>query len=625
MSLVLQPEISAKLANLPSNPGVYQFFNRQGQIIYIGKAKNLKNRVRSYFRENIRDPKIISLRTQITDIQWIISESEVNALLLENILIKEHSPRYNVMLKDDKSFPYLQISNELFPRIIVTRRPVRDGSRYLGPYTDTRHLRKTLRTIHRLFPLRSCSHHFSPEMIEQKKVPLCLEYHLKNCEGPCQNLVDSKSYQAMIDKIVRFLNGHTKELLQELNERMLRAAKNLAFEEAARIRDQIAILNEYSNQQTIIQTDFENRDLIAIAATDNDAAVILFRVREGKLIGREHFYLKQTRDQSRSDLAKHFIRSYYQKTTLFPKEVFASVESELALYEDFLSHLAGHKVRIIQPERGAKAKLWSLAQKNADMLLKELLLQKMKLSQKPSKMVEALQQALQLAVPPFRIEGFDISNIQGEFPVGSMVFFENGKPAKKEYRKFIIKTVDGPNDFASMQELIERRYSRLLQEKKTLPDLVLIDGGKGQLNAAKEILDKLGLQHLPVLGLAKRLEEVFIPGYSTAQNIPKNSPALALLKRVRDEAHRFAVTFHRQRRDEAMVQTILDDIPGVGAKRRNLLLKHFGSPAVLMNSNPETIAEKCKIPLKLAQKIIETIQEKNAAAESEFSKDESIH
>jgi excinuclease ABC subunit C len=624
MSVPSSPEINTKLANLPSNPGIYQFFNRQGQIIYIGKAKNLRNRVRSYFREHIRDPKILTLRSQIFDIQWIISESEINALLLENILIKEHSPRYNVMLKDDKSFPYLQISNELFPRIFVTRKPVRDGSRYLGPYTDTRHLRKTLKTIHRLFPLRSCSHRFTPEMIEQKKVPLCLEYHLKNCEGPCQNLVKSESYRAMIEKIVRFLNGHTKEILQELNEQMMAAAKNLEFEEAARIRDQIAILNEYSNQQTIVQTDFENRDLIAIAATENDAAVILFRVREGKLIGREHFYLKQTRDQSRSDLAKHFIRGYYQKTTLFPKEVFAGIESELALYEDFLSHLAGHRVKIIQPERGAKAKLWTLAQKNADMLLKELLLQKMKLSQKPAKVVEALQQSLQLAVPPLRIEGFDISNIQGEFPVASMVVFENGQPAKKAYRKFIIKTVEGPNDFASMQEVIERRYSRLLREKESLPDLVLIDGGKGQLNAAKEILDKLGLQHLPVLGLAKRLEEVFIPGYSTAQNIPKNSPALALLKRVRDEAHRFAITFHRQRRDEAMVQTILDDIPGVGPKRRNLLLKNYGSPAELLKASPKSIAENCKIPLKLSQQILQALQEKNLAIESENQENDSI-
>ena len=617
MIAILQPEISAKLANLPPNPGVYQFFNQQGQIIYIGKAKNLKNRVRSYFRENIRDPKVLALRSQIYDIQWIISESEINALLLENILIKKHAPRYNVMLKDDKSFPYLQITNELFPRILVTRRPVRDGSRYLGPYTDTRHLRKTLRTIHRLFPLRSCNYRFTPAMLAEKKVPLCLEYHLKNCEGPCQNLVDSISYKAMTAKIVRFLNGHTKELLQELNERMHLAARELAFEEAARIRDQIAILNDYSNQQTVVQTDFENRDLIAIAATDNDAAVILFRVREGKLIGREHFYLKQTQDQSRSDLAKHFIRSYYQKTTLFPKEVFSSIESEISLYEEFLSHLANHKVKIIQPERGAKAKLWTLAQKNADMLLKELLLQKMKLSQKPSKMVEALQQVLQLAVPPFRIEGFDISNIQGEFPVASMVLFENGQPSKKAYRKFIIKGVEGPNDFASMQEVIERRYSRLLQENENLPDLVLIDGGKGQLNAAKEILDKLGLIHLPVLGLAKRLEEVFIPGYSTAQNIPKNSPALTLLKRVRDEAHRFAVTFHRQRRDEAMVETILDAIPGVGPKRRNLLLETFGSPAEISAASPEAVSEKCRLPLKLVKTIQKSIKENQSKNESQ--------
>lgn len=604
-----RPEIDEKLKQLPPEPGVYLFRNKQGKIIYVGKAKLLKNRVRSYFRQNHADPKITALVNSVAELEWIVTGSEVEALLLENNLIKEHYPRYNVMLKDDKTFPYIEVTGELFPKIRVTRTVYKGENRYLGPYTNTRQLRKTLHVIHKIFPLRNCRYTFDEAMIAKKKVSLCLEYHLKNCQGPCQGLVHADEYQAMINKIVRFLNGQTRDIVQELTQQMKAAAESRQYEEAARIRDQLAILTEYSNSQNIVQTDFKNRDILTVAATEKDAVVVIFRIREGNVIGREHFYLKQIHGQTRSEIAKDFIRDYYSQTPFIPRELFVDVNDETDLYASYLEKLSGHPVHILQPERGSKAKLWTLAQKNADMLLRELMTQKLKVENKPGKMVESLQQALNLAVPPMRIEGFDISNIQGSHTVASMVSFENGKADKKEYRKFIIKTVEGPDDYASMQETIQRRYSRVLEENLHLPDLILIDGGKGQLNAAKAILDELGLHHIPIIGLAKRLEEVFVPGYSYPQNIPKSAPGLTLLRRIRDEAHRFAITFHRQRRDKDMVNSFLDTIPGIGPAKRKKLLEQFGSVQVIRQTDEKEIANKTGFSVTLARKVAEAVRD----------------
>ncbi|MCD6447296.1 MAG: excinuclease ABC subunit C [Candidatus Marinimicrobia bacterium] len=597
--------IESKLKIVPDKPGVYIYHDQSGTIIYIGKAKSLKNRVRSYFRGKSQDPKTQVLVSKIADMEWIITDSEVEALLLENNLIKQHVPRYNIMLKDDKTYPYICISNEVFPRVFSTRNIIQDGSRYYGPYTDQSHVKRLLKVIYKTFPIRTCRRKIE-DGGNPKNEP-CLQYHLGNCKAPCIGKISKKEYQETIEEIIRFLNGNTRPVISRLTDEMEQASQNMEFENAARIRDRLLVLKKYTNTQSIVQTDFMSRDVIALAMADHDAIVTIFRLREGALIGRERFHLKHIEHQTHQDILKDFIRSYYSKTNLFPKEVFIELEDEVQLFEAYLKKISGISIKIIRPERGKKAKLFTLAKKNADMLLKEVLLQKMKLSTQPSKMVEALQQALNLSVPPLRIEGFDISHFQGKETVASMVYFENGAAKRSEYRKFIIRTVNKPDDFQSMREVVERRYSRLLKENAILPDLILIDGGKGQLSVAKTVLNELGLNNIPVIGLAKRLEEVFIPGYSQAQNVPKTSPAVILLRRIRDEAHRFAITFHRNKRGKSMVKSILDSIPGIGETRRKKLLSTFGSIQEIEKHKAENISKKAGIPLKLAETILLTL------------------
>ena len=599
--------IETKLKMLPNKPGVYLYHDQSGTIIYVGKAKSLKNRVRSYFSGKASDPKTQVLVSKIADMEWIITDSEVEALLLENNLIKEHAPRYNVMLKDDKSYPYICISNEPFPRIFKTRNVVQDGSQYYGPYTQASHVNSLLKAIYKIFTIRTCR-----RKIQDGGNPgdePCLQYHLGNCQAPCIGGISQKDYLEIIDEIIRFLNGNTRPVILRITGEMETASENMEFETAAKLRDRLQVLRKYTNNQSIIQTDFKSRDVIALAVAEHDAIVTVFRLREGSLIGRERFHLKHVEHQDRQDILKDFLRRYYSNTRLFPKEVFIELEDDIELFEAYLKKISGQTIKIIQPERGKKAKLFTLAKKNADMLLKDVLLQKMKLSTQPTKMVEALQQALNLSVPPLRIEGFDISHFQGKQTVASMVYFENGAAKRSAYRKFIVRSVeDKPDDFQSMREVVERRYKRLLEEKSVLPDLILIDGGKGQLNVAKEVLNELGLNNVPVIGLAKRLEEVFIPGYSQAQNIPKTSPAVILLRRIRDEAHRFAITFHRSKRGKSMVKSILDDIPGIGETRRKKLLRSFGSIQKIAEHSAEDIAKQAGIPHKLAQQILAVLK-----------------
>ena len=597
-----------KLKQLPVNPGVYLFKDKDDKVIYIGKAKVLKNRVKSYFHSKTHDSKTTVMVSKIMDLEWIITETEVEALLLENNLVKDYKPHYNISLKDDKTFPFIRITNEDYPRVFITRNVEKDGSRYFGPYTNVHNVRKSMKIIHKLFSLRTCRHVLDAKTVASAKVALCLEYHMKNCDGPCQNLVDKLEYQSMISEIIRFLNGHTSELLALIKEKMRVASKTQEYEAAAKYRDQLTILKDYSAKQNVVHTDFYNRDIITIASTEKDAVAVVLRIREGNMIGREHFYMKIRGEKRQQEILKEFIRTYYTTTSFIPKELFAELSEELELYEEYLSDLTDHKVKIIRPERGDKAKLFTLAKKNADMLLKDLLLQKLKLDTKPSKMVEALQENLNLPVPPIRIEGFDISNIQGTHTVASMVTFVNGVAKRSDYRRFIIKTVEGPDDFASMKEVIGRRYKRVIEEKLKYPDLILVDGGKGQLNISKSVLNELNLENIPIIGLAKKLEEVFIPGYSHPQNIPKTSPALTLLRRVRDEAHRFAITFHRERRDKAMIHSVFDDIKGLGPKRRQILLKNFKDIKEISKSDEKKIASKCKFSLTLAKDILETIR-----------------
>jgi len=599
--------IETKLKILPDKPGVYIYHDQSGKIIYIGKAKSLKNRVRSYFSGKAADPKTQVLVSKIVDMEWIITDSEVEALLLENNLIKEHAPRYNVMLKDDKSYPYICISNEPFPRVFKTRNVVRDGSRYYGPYTQASHINSLLKAIYKIFTIRTCRKKISDGGNPGDEP--CLQYHLGNCKAPCIGKISRLEYNETIEEIIRFLNGNTRPVIQRLSAEMESASDNMEFEIAAKLRDRLNVLRKYTNNQSIVQTDFKSRDVIALAVADHDAIVTIFRLREGSLIGRERFHLKHIEHQSNQDILKDFLRRYYSNTTLFPKEVFIELEDDIDLFESYLKKISGQLIKIVQPERGKKAKLFTLAKKNADMLLKDVLLQKMKLATQPTKMVEALQQALNLSVPPLRIEGFDISHYQGKQTVASMVYFENGAAKRSGYRKFNVRTVEGkPDDFQSMREVVERRYRRLLEEKAVLPDLILIDGGKGQLNVAKNVLNELGLNNVPVIGLAKRLEEVFIPGYSQAQNIPKTSPAVILLRRIRDEAHRFAISFHRSKRGKSMVKSILDDIPGVGETRRKKLLSTFGSVQKIAEHSAEDISEQAGIPQKLAQQILNILK-----------------
>ena len=587
-----QETLQFKLDNLPRSPGVYQFKNSDGKIIYVGKAKNLRNRVRSYFQEKgAYDPKREILVSKISDVELVVTDSEVEALLLENNLIKEHSPRYNIRLKDDKSYPYIVVTNEPYPRVFSTRRIIRDGSRYYGPYTDVKAMHLMLRTIRSIFPIRSCDYRLDAESVARKKVRLCLDYHIQKCQGPCEGLVSESDYEAMISQVEQLLKGKTRNLQRQLEDDMSRYAENLEFERAADLRNRLQSLQTYQQRQKVASADFKDRDIIALARKESDAVGVVFRVRDGKIVGKQHFPFTGADIEREEDILEHLLHRYYTKTMDIPGEIVIGLELEsVEAFELWLSEKAGLKVHCTVPRIGDKFKLLNMCLANANFLLDEILLQKLKAASSLPKAIEALQEALYLPAPPRRIECFDISHFQGSETVASMVSFLDGKPRKSAYRKFSIQTVEGVDDFASMREVVHRRYTRLLDEEEALPDLIVIDGGKGQLSSAVEVLQDLGLHNQPVIGLAKRLEEVFVPGESLPMTIPKTSPALKLLQRVRDEAHRFAITYHREKRQKATLQTALEDIEGVGPKRAAALLTAFGSVRGVAKATVEQLA-----------------------------------
>jgi excinuclease ABC subunit C len=606
--------IKNKLTNLPAKPGVYLFKNKSDKVIYVGKAKNLKNRVRSYFQNSLPfDPKTKILIKNIADLDFIITDSEIEALILEANLIKEHKPRYNINLKDDKSFPYIRITKEDFPQVFPTRKIVRDGSTYLGPYTNVKDMRFALTTLKSLFTIRSCKFDLNSDVVAKKKVPLCLEYYIKKCKGPCQGLQDILEYQKTIDKVKQFLKGKTDNLLSELKAEMISLSTKQKYEDAARVRDNIEALEKYRNSQKVVMNDYRDRDLFALALEDDDACTVIFKIREGKIVGRMHYYLKGTLHKSKSDVIEHFINQYYNSTEELPVELFLPLEIEgRKIIENWLTGKSGRNIKIIIPRIGEKKKLMDMCTKNARYLLEELKLQKAKADGAIPYAVQSLQRDLKLAAPPRRIECFDISNIQGSDPVASMICFIDGRPKKSEYRKFKITGKETPDDFAMMREVITRRYTRILREKKPLPDLIVVDGGKGQLSSALTVLKKLKLGKQPLIGLAKRLEEIFIPGLPDAQMLPKTSSSLKLLQNIRDEAHRFAITYHRTLRKKRTISSALDEIPGIGPNRRNQLLKIFGSVKAIRESNPGQIHKDSGIPLKLAELVHHTLQEKNS-------------
>lgn len=581
-------ELAAKVANLPTKPGIYQFKNENGLIIYVGKAKSLRNRVRSYFQNRPMDAKTKALINKIIDVEVIVTDSEVEALLLENNLIKQFKPRYNILLKDDRSYPYIRVTNEEFPRIFSTRTVIRDGSKYFGPYTDGRYLYYLLKTLRTIFPLRSCDLPLSEELITEKKFKVCLDYHIKRCEGPCEGFVNRSQYNEYIAQSIKILNGQTREVEAMLETKMEDLAENLKFEEAAALRNRLHHLKEYTAKQKVMTTDLVDRDVFALSRDDDDACAVIFAIRDGKMIGKRHFYVSNSIAQNDEHIIQHIVEKWYMETDFVPPEIVLShVPEDQDFLSDILAKKRGGAIDITVPKVGDKKKLIAMAITNADFLIRELHLQQAARENALPRGVASLQRDLRLEKPPRKIECFDNSHFQGTEYVSSMVSFSDGRPKKSDYRKYKIH-VDGNDDFAAMQEVVSRRYTRVLEEKTELPDLIMIDGGKGQLSAACAVLDTLGLLgKIPVIGLAKRLEEIFLPNQSDPLLLPKTSTSLRLLQSIRDEAHRFAITYHRLLRDKRTFQTELTGITGVGEKTAQKLLITFGSVENIRNT-PET-------------------------------------
>lgn len=600
--------LDIKLGNLPSNTGIYQFIDKNGKVIYVGKAKNLRNRVRSYFISKPVGPRLTKMISLIRDIEIINTDSEVESLILEMNMIKELKPRYNVNLKDDKSFPYIVITNEPYPRVFTTRKRFNDGSKYFGPYTDVGNMKSSLKMLRELFMIRTCSLNITKEAIEKKKFKVCLEYHIHKCEGPCEGLVLQAKYNEMTGEIEKVLHGKTTTLIKELEAKMKDAAINEKFEEAAAIRNRIESLTVYTERQKIVSEDFLDKDIINFVKEDDDACAMILNIRDGKVIGKRHFYLDTVEDKEPGEILENVIFRYYSENSFIPDEIHLpedteSGENSIQAFGEWFQKNFNKKVDFKIPKRGEKVQLLALVKTNARYMLDELKLQRLKREFIPNS-VTSLKRDLRLTKLPRRIECYDISNIQGTDTVASMVVFIDGRPKKSDYRKFKILSalneVGRPDDFASMREVIFRRFRKLAEKKinKTIeaikpvteeesgnpdlsfdsfPDLIVIDGGKGQLSSAVKVLNDIGLNNLNIIGLAKRLEEVFLPGATDAQSIPKTSSGLKLLQRVRDEAHRFAITFHRSLRDKRTLKSELEDIKGIGKATAQKLLKEFGS------------------------------------------------
>ena len=604
-------DIKEKVKNLTTNPGVYFFKDNIGKILYIGKAKNLKKRVSSYFNKSNKNSKNKIMISKAVDVDSMIAENEVEALLIEANMIKLYKPKYNVFMKDDKSFPYIIISNEPYPRVEIIRKKNlhKDNNIYFGPYTDVHYLRSIIKIIHQIFPIRTCDNYIDKKLKNKKIIK----------KGTCfcgfclsEEVVTEKQYSEIINKVIQFLKGKNKNVKIFLNKLMNQASIKMRYEEAARIRDQINALNIFEKKQTKITQKFVNRDIINIEYKSIYGLALILRVRNGVLIGREKFDLKIFNEFDISDELDRFLVQYYQLTMDIPSEILIknNIESKSHI-EEWLSDKKSSKVKIFIPNRGDKKQMLDLCIKNNQMLLKEYLIKKIKRKEFLPKTLMALKNDLNMSIIPKRIEAFDNSNIQGSSAVAGMVCFIDGKPVKSKYRHYNIKTVEGIDDFESMREVVYRRYLRQLNENKQLPDLILIDGGKGQLSAAKSSLDKLNLSYISIIGLAKKLEEIYLPGLSNPQNIGKTSSSLYLLRKIRDEVHRFSINFHRIKRDKSTFNSILDNIKGLGYKRIRLIWKNYNSLYELNNDSINNIYNKTKIPISIIKKIRNKIKIRN--------------
>ena len=593
-----------KLDALPTDPGVYKFLDADESVLYVGKAKNLRSRVRTYFQSSRqRDGRIEVMVQKATDVDIIVTDTEAEALILENNQIKELQPRYNVNLRDDKTYPYICIKNERFPRVFKTRTVKQDGSEYFGPYADVSKMNKMMDAIRSVFQLRTCSLDLHEEKIEAGKYDVCLQHHIDNCKAPCVGKQSEADYRETIEQVKKLLNGQTQTLIDLLKDEMREQSDRHNFEDAARLRDQIKALKKYSQDQKIVSQDFADRDVFALHVDREEgiACGVLFQVREGKMIGKRHKYIRPIEGREDEELALSFVENYYADAHFVPEEVLLSHDpndhpaQDTHALEALLRQAQGRQVPIRVPQQGDKASLVNMAQSNAKLLVGEWKTQQMKRERdRIPESVKALKGELGMDDLPRRIDGIDVSHHGGKETVASCVVFTDATPRKSDYRTYKIRSTEEgtPDDYQAMREVVRRRYRRMIDEDGPWPDLLMIDGGKGQLNAAVEVLADLGVQdQFRVIGLAKRLEEVFTPGNSAPVLIGKDSPALQLLQKVRNEAHRFAVTYQRKRRKKKTLQSELLDIHGIGPKTAQKLLGEFGSVARVKEAGEKALAD----------------------------------
>ena len=588
----MTPELKLKISLLPDSPGVYMYFNAQGTVIYVGKAKRLKRRVSSYFNRVHPVVRTNMLVRHIHDLKYIVVNTEEEALDLENSLIKTHQPHYNVLLKDDKSYPWICVSKELFPRVYLTREKVHKQARFFGPYPKPEVAWALLDTLKQMYPLRSCRHALTPQVVESKKIRLCLKYHIRTCCGPCQGYITPQEYAKYIDEITHILNGETRQVSTYLREEMERYASQLKFEEAEAVKRKYLLLENYRAKSVIVSPTITNIDIYSLIRDDAAAYVNFMHVREGSVVQSmtlEYKFVDTDTGETDSELISTAIHEFRQR--------FADVNRTDRVREALVNvvpEFPPEGIEFVVPQRGDKRKLLAISLKNAEQYRTEKLkmMEKLNPEQRAMRTLTTIQKDLHLPELPRHIECFDNSNISGAHPVAACVVFRNAKPSKKEYRHFNIKTVEGPDDYASMREVLTRRYSRLLSEGADLPQLVVLDGGKGQLSAGIEVLDSLGLRHqIAMIGIAKSLNEIYFPGDSLPLYIDKNSETLKVVQRLRDEAHRFGIAHHRNKRSKGQVASALDSITGVGEKTKQLLLRHFKSVKRIKEASEEQLAQ----------------------------------
>ncbi|MDC1067882.1 excinuclease ABC subunit UvrC [Candidatus Kapabacteria bacterium] len=596
-------DLNEKISRLPQKPGCYQFKNSNDKIIYVGKAIKLKNRVKSYFQENRpRDAKTKALIQHIRDLEVLVTDTEAEALILEDTLIKKHKPKYNILLRDDKTYPFIKITKEKYPKVYTTRNKIKDGSKYIGPITEVYNLKNIMKAIGTLFKIRTCDLDITSKSIEQQKHKVCLEYHINKCEGPCQGFVSEEKYGEGIRKSIKVLEGKTLDVERQFEKDMLAESEVMNFEKATKLRNNLKLLREFTSKQKIVSNDDIDRDIFGLSRIDDEACSIVLKIRDGKLIGKRHFIIKNALRDTDSSLIQRTVERWYIESGFIPDEILLTSEPTNVEYlSSYLSEIKEKSIKILIPKIGDKRKFIEMAETNAKYILKEHQLALIKREQTIPRVILSLQRDLRLKKPPKIIECFDNSHFQGTDLVSSLVHFEDGKPKKSEYKRFKNKTVLKNDDFAAMREAVLRRYTRLkedienaksnnLDKIPSYPDLLIIDGGKGQLSAAMESLQKIGLENQFVIcGMAKRLEELFFPNDKESLILPKTSSSLRLLQQVRDEAHRFAITYHRTLRDKRTFQTELTEIKGIGENTAKALLKNLGSVSYIKTASDKEL------------------------------------